>query len=71
MKNCNRAIGLSDHCYNLACALALLKNKDEALFYLDKSLEKQEETIDYVLTDEDWSYYLKDEDFLNIIDRYK
>ena len=65
------AVDLGGQCYGLACALALLKNKEKALFYLEKCLEQQEKKIDSVLKDEDWTYYLKDEDFLNIIERYK
>ena len=43
----------------------------EALSYLEKSLRKQEQAIDYVLKDEDWVNYLQDKDFLKLIDRYR
>lgn len=57
--------------YDLACAYALLKNKAEALSYLDKSLIRQEQTVEFILDDDDWTEYLDDADFKAIIAKYK
>ena len=62
---------LGGYCYNLACSYALLGNKEEALRYLEQSLEQKEVDTDFIITDEDWAQYLQDEDFEKIVDRYK
>lgn len=57
--------------YNLACCLALLEDKSEALKYLKLSLENKEVTVDHVLKDDDWKEYWEDEDFNNFLSDYK
>ncbi|MDR0762227.1 MAG: SIR2 family protein, partial [Campylobacteraceae bacterium] len=59
------------HCYNISCIYALLKDKKSALFYLKQSLERKEIDIDYVINDEDWKEHLEDEEFRELIDRYR
>lgn len=62
---------LGGRVYNLACFHALTNNKQEALKFLEKSLENDEETADYVLEDDDWKSYLNDNDFLKLIEKFK
>ena len=57
--------------YNLACIYAVIQDKENALRTLDKSLSDNEIDIDYVLNDADWVKYLEDEQFNNIVSRYK
>jgi hypothetical protein len=39
---------------------AILKDKNNVLNYLDKTLKNKEESVNYVLKDEAWKEYLKD-----------
>lgn len=54
----------------MSCVYALLRNKEEAICYLDKSLSKQEITLEHVLNDEDWKEYLDDEEYKAVIEKY-
>jgi tetratricopeptide (TPR) repeat protein len=56
--------------YNLSCVHALLKEKQQALEYLEESLRK-DINVEHVVTDEDWKEYYQDEDFKKIIEKYK
>ena len=58
----------SENSYNLACGYALIKNKKEALHYLEETLKNKNEEIDYILNDEDWKNYLEDKDFIDLIE---
>ena len=60
-----------ENSYNLACGYALIKNKKEALYYLEETLKNKGGEIDYILNDEDWKDYLSDKDFINLIEKYK
>ena len=71
LEKCQKAVDLGGKCYNLACSYALIGNKEEALRYLEQSLEQKEVDTDFIITDEDWAQYLQDEDFEKIVDRYK
>lgn len=66
-----KEVELGGECYNLACLYALLKNKKSALQYLEQSLNKKEESIDFVFQDEDWNDFLQDPEFLKVIEKYK
>ncbi|MEM6721403.1 MAG: SIR2 family protein [Bacteroidota bacterium] len=65
-----KSIDLGGKQYNMACLHALLKNRKEALDYLDSSLKRSDESVDVVLQDKDWQHYLEDEDFKSIIEKY-
>ncbi len=66
----SKAFELGGLCYNLSCSYALLKNKQDALHYLDISLRKNEITIEHVRNDEDWKEYRDEQDFIAIITKY-
>jgi tetratricopeptide (TPR) repeat protein len=57
--------------YNLACCYSRLKEKENALQYLKESMDNKVESIEYVLADEDWEFYLDDEDFKKLIKKYR
>jgi len=69
-----KAVGFGGKCYNLACSYALMQDKDNALLYLNRSLENKEENkeenIEFVTADTDWAGFLDDEDFKTVINRY-
>ena len=65
-----KAIELGGKCYNLACFQAIKGNKKDALFYLDISLKKKEISVSFVKKDKDWTDFIKDIDFINILSRY-
>lgn len=65
-----KSIELGGDCYNLACAYSLKHEKVNALHYLDISLENEEE-VDFVRKDEDWKHYLKDPEFIAILEKYE
>lgn len=73
IKDFNRAIELDPndemYCFNKACAYALMKNKTEALNWLEKALQL-DYSVEKVLKDEDWKNYLNDNDFKNLIAKY-
>jgi len=71
LEKLEKAVELGGRCYNLARCYAIMKNKEKALFYLEKSIERKEFPIDVVLNDEDWKFYFDDEDFKKIIEKYK
>jgi len=64
------AIELGASSYNLACLYAVKLDKENALFYLDRSLKNKEINDDFVKADEDWASYLQDEDFNKILRIY-
>jgi len=57
--------------YNLSCGYALLGKKEKALHYLGESLENKRITVDWVLKDEDWKNHLTDNEFINLLTKYK
>lgn len=65
------AFKLGESSYNLACAYALIKDKLNALKFLEHSLANKKINIEYVYTDEDWKEYLTDSDFNALIDKYR
>lgn len=66
-----KASDLGGKCYNLACVFALKEKKKDALYYLDISLSKNEISVRFVETDDDWKNYLQDVDFKNILKKYE
>jgi tetratricopeptide (TPR) repeat protein len=65
-----KAIDLGAGCYNLACVYALKQDKENALMYLDRSLESKQIATEFVINDPDWAGYLNDEDFKAITNRH-
>jgi hypothetical protein len=65
-----QAFALDGRCYNLACLYAVRSDKDNAFVYLNKRLDNQEITTEFVVNDEDWKDYLQDDDFLELIKQY-
>jgi tetratricopeptide (TPR) repeat protein len=61
---------ISSNSYNLACCYSLLKDKVNALKYLDESLEKKLIAKFKVIKDTDWDFYREDEDFLALLNKY-
>ncbi len=70
LEKLKQAVDLSEHCYNLACVYALKHDKENALLYLNRSLENKEANVEFVIDNADWAGYLDDEDFKAIINRY-
>lgn len=66
-----KAIEYGANSYNLSCTYALKKEKENALKYLNISLLTDEIDIDFVEKDEDWVYYLKDKEFMELLKRYR
>ncbi|HEX8734293.1 MAG TPA: SIR2 family protein [Pyrinomonadaceae bacterium] len=67
----NKAVELGGDSYNLACAYALTKEKANALKYLRNSLKDKEITVQYVEADSDWKEFFDDEDFRNLLNRFR
>jgi tetratricopeptide (TPR) repeat protein len=65
-----KTIELGGGSYNLACAYALLEDKENALKVLKETLKKKEITVEHVSHDEDWTNYFGDEDFNAVINNY-
>ncbi|MCG8576966.1 MAG: SIR2 family protein [Flavobacteriales bacterium] len=66
----DKAIEYGGTYYNYACLRALCGMKKKALDLLDKSLQKQEITAQYVLEDEDWEEFWEDSEFKKVIAKY-
>lgn len=56
--------------YNMACAHALLHEKERAMALLEATLFRKFEKADYVRTDPDWSAYRDDPQFLSVLGKY-
>jgi len=41
------------------------------LYYLEDSLKNKRIEVDWVLNDEDWKNYFADNDFINLLNKYK
>ena len=67
LEKCKKSVEFGGDSYNLACVYALLKDKTNALFYLEESLKRQEITTAEVLEDKDWEFYREDKDFLKVV----
>ncbi|MBL4774282.1 MAG: hypothetical protein JKX98_12110 [Alcanivoracaceae bacterium] len=66
-----KAIEYGASSYNLSCTYALKKEKENALRYLNISILNNEIDIDFVENDEDWQYYLKDIEFIELLNSYR
>lgn len=56
--------------YNLACCYALLKDKENSLLYLEKTLDNKFIDIDHINKDNDWDGYRHDNDFIALLNKY-
>jgi len=70
LEKLKRANELNGRFYNLSCCYALLNNKTLALDMLAKVLQNNEKTIQTIIEDEDWSDFLDDSDFKELIAKY-
>ncbi|PPK74360.1 import receptor subunit TOM20-like [Methylobacter tundripaludum] len=70
LEKLQKAVELGGSCYNLACTYAVMQDKDNALLYLNRSLENKQIEAEFVTDDTDWAGFLDDEDFKAVINRY-
>ena len=70
-KKIKLAIKHGGDAYYLACLYAIRNQKAEALKYLERTLSRNEITIDFVEQDEDWKNLRNDPDFQHLLSRYK
>ena len=57
--------------YNLACLYAIRNKKEEALKYLERSLSRNEVSVEFVEKDKDWDGLRDDSDFKRILSNMK
>ncbi|PJI23165.1 SIR2 family protein [Prevotella intermedia] len=57
--------------YNLACLYAVRNKKEEALKYLERSLSRNEVSVEFVEKDKDWDGLRGDSDFKRILSNTK
>jgi tetratricopeptide (TPR) repeat protein len=57
--------------YNLARLYAVFSDREQALYYLEKSLERKEITTDYVRQDSVWDAYHNNDDFIALLRRFE
>ena len=57
--------------YNLACLYAIRNKKEEALKYLERSLSRNEASVEFVEKDKDWDGLRGDSDFKRILSNMK
>ena len=57
--------------YNLACLYAIRNKKEEALKYLERSLSRNEISVEFVEKDKDWDGLRDDSDFKRILSNTK
>ncbi|ATV54973.1 SIR2 family protein [Prevotella intermedia] len=57
--------------YNLACLYAIRNKKEEALEYLERSLSRNEVSVEFVEKDKDWDGLRGDSDFKRILSNTK
>ena len=67
----HKAIVCGGSSYNLSCICALKGEKENALKYLHNSLANLEIDVVFVENDEDWKDYFKDEDFIELLNKYR
>ena len=67
----NKAVEHDSNAYNLAVTYAKNSDKDNALKYLEKSLEKQSVTIPYVEEDRAWESLKQDKEFIEMIQKFE
>ena len=70
-KNYQQAIINENISYNLACLYAIRNQKEEALKYLERSLLRNEISLEFVEKDKDWDKFRDDLDFNRILSNIK
>lgn len=66
-----KAFELGAGSYDLACHYSLRNNKEKALELLEQVLKNDEISISHIETDEDWDNLKEDNDFKELIKKYK
>jgi tetratricopeptide (TPR) repeat protein len=66
-----KAVELGADTYNLACAYALIGNKEFALKNLENSLSKSEVTVEFIEKDSDWNSFFDNPNFTALLDQYR
>ena len=66
-----KGINIGSQYYNLACSYAIQNKRNEALKYLEITLKNNEVTTQYIFDDDDWTLFKNDQDFLNLLEKYK
>ena len=57
--------------YNMACSYAIVDEKIKALNVLERMLERGDVKVDHVISDEDWKDYKDDNDFKNLVNKFR
>ena len=70
-KKYKQAIKNGGDFYNLACLYAIRNKKEEALKYLERSLSRNEVSVEFVEKDKDWDGLRDDSDFKRILSNMK
>jgi tetratricopeptide (TPR) repeat protein len=70
-ENFKQAIKYENNAYKFAGFYKLEKEKDKALFFLDKSLSNNEVEVEFVEKDDAWKDYRNDKDFIEILNKYR
>lgn len=65
-----KAARLGAPSYNMACACALLKNKEKAMELLAYCLQHNEIKAGFAAADSDWDVYRSDPDFTQLLEKY-
>lgn len=71
LEKAQKAFDLGGISYNLACCYALLGYKNDALKYLEISLENQDYPLEDMINDKDWDAYRNDPDFIALVKKYE
>lgn len=61
---------MSEKSYNLSCTYSLLNKKNDALKYLQITLDNKQFPKNEIIKDEDWKDYLEDPDFIELLAKY-
>ncbi|TSJ43719.1 hypothetical protein FO440_05885 [Mucilaginibacter corticis] len=70
LEKAKRAVELGDNEYNVACAYALLGEKNNALRFLELTLKNRSTSTKEVLADRDWSKFAEDDDLIRLLSKY-
>ncbi len=69
--SCLKAYEISGNPYNLSCYYALSNDKENALKYLNETLDKKHVPIEHIEKDSDWDIFRNDSDLIALLDKYK
>lgn len=71
LEKAQTAFDLGGSAYNLACCYALLGDKQNALKYLEISLDNKDYPLEDIKNDQDWSSLRNDPDFIALLKEYE